>query len=153
VSVKNHISLALAGLGLLLVLGPAEARTYKWVDDNGVTQYSQTPPPKRDYEVVHGPAKPATGSEKTASDLEIRLHQFEQRRDEAAKQKAERQKAKQVNAQRRTDCEKSKQNLEYLENHPQIRLTDEDGSVRYLTEKERQEKIQASRDNINKLCK
>jgi hypothetical protein len=153
VSAKPRLSLAIVVLGLLIAFGPAEARTYKWVDENGVTQYSQTPPLKGDYEVVHGPAKPATGANKAASDLEIRLDQFEQRREEAARQRAERKKASQQTAQRRADCEKSKQNLEYFQSHPQIRYTDKDGNISYLAEEDRQKRMQAIRDNIKKLCK
>ncbi|MGD9000473.1 MAG: DUF4124 domain-containing protein [Granulosicoccaceae bacterium] len=152
-SAITRLFVAVAGLGLLIAFGPAEARTYKWVDENGVTQYTQTPPRKGDYEVVHGPARPAAGADKAASDLEIRLHQFQQRRDEAAKQRAEKEKTSQQVAQRRADCEKSKKNLNYFQTHPQIRYTDKDGGISYLTEEERQKKIQAIRDNIKKLCK
>ncbi|MGD8743430.1 MAG: DUF4124 domain-containing protein [Granulosicoccaceae bacterium] len=152
-SAKPRLSLAIVVLGLLIAFGPAEARTYKWVDENGVTQYTQTPPPKGDYEQVRTTGKPVADTPRATRDLEIRLDQFEQRREEAARQRAEKNKAHQEIAQRRADCEKAKQNLEYFQSHPRIRYKDKDGNISYLAEEDRQNKMQAIRDNIKKLCK
>ena len=40
-------------VALAVMAGTAEAaRTYKWVDENGVTHYSQYPPPKGEVQVI-----------------------------------------------------------------------------------------------------
>lgn len=40
-------------VALLVCSGAAQAaRTYKWVDENGVTHYSQYPPPKGEWQVI-----------------------------------------------------------------------------------------------------
>jgi len=40
-------------VALAVLAGTAEAaRTYKWVDENGVTHYSQYPPPKGEVQVI-----------------------------------------------------------------------------------------------------
>jgi len=39
-------------LAPLLVPGAHATRTYKWVDDDGVTHYSQHPPPDREAKVI-----------------------------------------------------------------------------------------------------
>ncbi|MBQ1783740.1 MAG: DUF4124 domain-containing protein [Gammaproteobacteria bacterium] len=42
---------------LLLVVGGARAEIYKWVDDNGVEHYSETPPPQKAGEVQATPLR------------------------------------------------------------------------------------------------
>lgn len=39
-------------LPALLVLAPAHAEVYRWVDDDGVTHYSAYPPPDSDAELI-----------------------------------------------------------------------------------------------------
>lgn len=40
-------------VALAVLAGSAQAaRTYKWIDENGVTHYSQYPPPKGEVEIV-----------------------------------------------------------------------------------------------------
>lgn len=145
--------LALLGLGLALASGAAEARTYKWVDENGVTQYTQTPPPKGDYDKIKGPGAPAVNPDKAQMDLEQRLKDYEKRRDDSQKQREESGKTSQEAAQNKADCEKSRQNLKNFELHPRMKYTDEKGNVSYMTDADRQKKMQEIRDTIKKVCK
>ena len=45
--------LGVAVVALAIIGGTAQAaRTYKWVDENGVTHYSQYPPPKGEVQII-----------------------------------------------------------------------------------------------------
>jgi hypothetical protein len=48
--IKFRISLVVLGAALLAAAPIAVPRTYKWVDDEGTTHYSQVKPPNRDAE-------------------------------------------------------------------------------------------------------
>jgi len=50
-SLIRAIAIGLVALPLLVPAAEA-ARTYKWVDENGVTQYTQYPPPDKDAQVI-----------------------------------------------------------------------------------------------------
>jgi len=68
----NRLGPASAALALsLLMCGmPAQARIYKWVDDGGVTHYSQEPPPDGGAQIINTHAAPpstASGNGATGS--------------------------------------------------------------------------------------
>lgn len=150
VSVARNLALIIAGL-CLLPSQPSLAKTYKWVDENGVTQYTQTPPPKGDYKSIKT-TKPAVDPETAKKQLQDRVDAYDERRKQAADSKAEANKQAANTAKKQADCDKAKKNLEYFETHTRIRFTDKDGNVSYLPEEERQKKMAASRENIKKLC-
>ena len=146
--------LAGASLAALLVMSPpAAAKLYKWVDENGVTQYTAYPPPKGDYKNIKAPPKPAVEPAKAKSDLEQRIEDFNKRRDDGSKSKAEADKKSAEAAENKAKCAKAKQNLEYYETHPRIKFKDNDGQVSVLGEEQRQKKMQDIRDVIIQVCK
>lgn len=51
----------LVGCALLLAVGAAQAQQYRWIDENGKVQFSDTPPPPgaRDVRKTSAPAAPA----------------------------------------------------------------------------------------------
>jgi hypothetical protein len=139
--------------GLLCLAGPATARLYKWVDENGVTQYTQTPPPKGDFSSVKPPPKPAVDPQQAQSEMEKRLEAFQQRRDDSAKSKAEADKQAAERAEKTKKCEKARKNLTFLQTHARVRTTDKEGNATLLPEEKRQEKIKQANDAIKKYCK
>ena len=42
----SHLAHFLCLLGSLVLIAPAQAKTYKWIDDQGVTHYGETVPPE-----------------------------------------------------------------------------------------------------------
>ena len=137
---------------LLAMSTPAAAKLYKWVDENGVTQYTATPPPKADFKELKEPPKPAVPPAKAKTDLEQRIEDFNKRRDEGAKSKAEADKKAAELAQQKADCAQAKTNLSYYETHTRIKFKDKDGNITFLGEDQRQAKMQEIRDRIKKLC-
>ena len=140
------------GTLMLLTAQPGLAKTYKWVDENGVTQYTQTPPPKGDYESVKPPPKPAIHPEEAKKQLLERVEAYDERRTDAQKSQEEADKKQAETDKKASDCEKSKQNLSYFESKTRIKQKDKDGNVVLLPEEERQKKIQKMREDIKKLC-
>lgn len=137
----------------LLAAQPTLAKTYKWVDENGVTQYTQTPPPKGDFKGVKDPVKPAIAPEEAKRQLQERVDAFQKRRDDSGKASEEAGKQKAEDDKKQADCEKSKNNLANFQSNSRIRFTDKNGTVTVMPEEERQKKMQEMQDNIKKLCK
>ncbi len=151
VSLVRNFALIVAGVGLFTAQ-PVLARTYKWVDENGVTQYTQTPPPTGDFENIKAPPKPAIAPSEAKRQLQEKVDAFDERRGEAAKSDQEADKARAETAKKQADCAQAKKNLDYFESHSRIKYTDKDGNVTLLPEEERQKKMATIRDNIKKLC-
>lgn len=138
---------------LLCLTTPAMAKLYKWVDENGVTQYTQTPPPKGDFSSVKPPPKPAIDPQKAQSDLEKRLDAFKGRRDDINKDKAEANKEAADKAAKAEKCQQARKNLAFMQSHPRVREKDKDGKVTLLGEDKRQERIKQANDAIKEYCK
>ncbi|MFH1983373.1 MAG: DUF4124 domain-containing protein [Pseudomonadota bacterium] len=58
---KHAVSCVLLTFGLILFYGPIHAKVYKWVDEGGITRFSDTPPPGV---VDNTPAQTDTPAEK-----------------------------------------------------------------------------------------
>ena len=120
------------------------ADTYKWTDDNGQVQYTQLPPKDRPYETIRVRSKQPEVTAPAATQAG--------KKDEASKQgdvavaKAEAEKVAR-------NCELAKQNKEALLTIPKIRVTDKDGTERFMTDEERKEKMAATEVNISTYCK
>ena len=126
---------------------------YKWVDENGVTVYSQTPPATAESSEVKPPPPPAESPESARQRLNQRL----QKLDDAAEDR-ELAEAKQNEQQTRSDtfkgnCDAARNNLRNLEGNPRKLVGRPDGSYVRLNEEERQERLQKSREQVEKFCK
>lgn len=138
-------------VGWLAVAGLVQAAMYKWVDDNGVTQYSQFPPPGRQAENLSPQRAPrptgqnAPAAEQPAQDAAPQAPPGQQAAPDPAKAKAE--------AERRTkNCGIARANLEKLTTGGRLRLMGDDGVAYYPTEEERQARIAEAREQIDKFC-
>jgi hypothetical protein len=151
VSLARNFALIVAGVSLFAAQ-PGLAKTYKWVDENGVTQYTQTPPPKGDFKNIKAPPKPAIAPSEAKRQLQDKVDAYDERRTDAAKSDEEADKLRADTAKRQADCAQSKKNLEYFQSHSRIKYTGKDGNVTILPEEERQKKMATIRDNIKKLC-
>src|SRR3569833_2785836 len=105
-------------MGALLHANAATAAMYKWIDEQGRVQYSQTPPPAGLFmELKPGPP-PAQSPEEAEQELQARG----QRLDVLQKERGAEMKAKQEKAAQQTQrdalCEQAKSRLVVLQNHP-----------------------------------
>jgi hypothetical protein len=141
---------------LMLTTTSAVAATYKWVDENGQTVYSQTPPPSgtQDVERVKAPPRPPSNSgtaaaQKTKDDADA----FNERREEKKTQQQDKKNMQKADAQRKEHCDGMRADIETLTNKPIVRRTSEDGSEsRVLTTEEREADVKMLRERVKKEC-
>ena len=147
---KHFIKICmLTGLTLLMSTNLL-AGTYKWTDEKGNVHYSQRPPPGTEYEKmkIDKPPQPGTttptpssspsssGASSSADDAGSKAVADEVAKNEAFLKK---------------NCAAAKNNLNVYQVHSRIKGTD--GKIRVITQKEREEKIQAAKDAIREYCK
>ena len=142
---------------ILIMNSHLSAQVYKWVDENGKTQYTDRPPPPgMTTEKKHFNTKGATPSSSNTSGTnqpqslsearEALDKRQTERKDEQAKQqaKAEENKRKCVEAQTR---------LRMYTESPRLTVPDGAGGIAYVDDNERQKKIDQTNKDIAAYCK
>lgn len=162
-------------LTVLLLAGTVNAETeyYTWVDENGVTNYAERSPQginatyigpnRRQAQADGNPAdgrpgrrpgavaepEPAQAETNAAADSSAEAEE-EINPDELIA--AEREEiAAQIQQAKSQNCEMGKKNLAQLTAYSRIRVQ-ENGQERFLSEQERQAKIQEARDIVRNNC-
>ena len=138
---------------LSLSVSAMASEVYKWVDAQGVTHFGSQPPQGQEATQINTatppPKESATQGLPAPEDLP-RLDSAgpdqkeidEKVRQEVAAKEAERQKY----------CETVRTNLAQLQNNPRVRVAEENGEMRRLTEEERQERISEAQAAIAEHC-
>jgi len=136
-----------------LVIPSAKAEIYRYVDDNGMTVYSQSPPPDGEVKVIKPEPGPSeTTSDETKESLESWLEAEQKRRQDEKAAAKERENAAAEAAERRAGCEAARRSLQALQRVGQPLVRDEDGRIRYITVDERERRLKAAREQIDELC-
>ncbi|MCH8544842.1 MAG: DUF4124 domain-containing protein [Alcanivorax sp.] len=139
----------LALLGLALLSQAASAQSfYRWVDDSGVTHYSESPPEGHESREIRTQSRPSSDQPRQLERLEQRRAQDGENRDAAARAGEE---AASRNLPRPDPqyCDQLRQNLDKLENRPIVRMTDpETGQVMTLDRDRRNQLIDETRDEL-----
>ncbi len=150
---KSKLIITLS-IALLVWLTPASARTYRWVDENGVTIYSQSRPPSgTDATVIKTPPPaPASEPNETMKKLKTRLNAIEESKKKENETKEKEDKAAKNAEIRKQNCEAAKKNLEALEQHARVRMKMDDGEYKQLTDEERTAQIEKAKEAIKKNC-
>lgn len=167
-------------LTLLLALAlPATlqaAEVYRWVDAQGTVHYSSVAPRDVTYERIDprarprtpatlaNPSDPAAGSTDQApataepttavqvpSDDELGLTE-EQREHRAQLQAEAETRRARLEEERREQCSRARRQYEDLTTHTRVRVRDDSGRERLLSEEELQTRIAAARDAIVTNC-
>ena len=151
-------------LGATLAL-PAAAQ-WKWRDQRGQTQYSDTPPPpgtaekdilQRPNAIVRHDAQPASAPASGApalapkavdTDLDTKRKKAEQ--DAADARKADEAK---VIAVRAENCSRAKAQMRTLDSGVRLARTNEKGEREYLDDKAREREVARTRDALASECK
>ncbi|WP_341707348.1 DUF4124 domain-containing protein [Halopseudomonas sp.] len=121
---------------------------YKWVDENGVTQFSQQPPTDNQYQRMNvtpppQPTAPAPQAP-TASEGEAAATDTEATQQQVADPEYQ--------AELAAYCASLRERLTTMENNPRLRRTREDGTVERITEEERQEMISKAKADLQTHC-
>ena len=140
----------------LIVLGffsslNANAKMYKWVDENGQVQYSQHPPTTDvDVEEIKPPPKVDTDAAKKS--LEAQKKKVEKQYEERMESKKESEKNEQEAKQKEDRCNNAKARLASYQ-RPRVNLLDEDGNPIRATEEQRQKGLEEAKKYISENCK
>ena len=138
----------------LLGLSPvSHAKMYKWVDADGNTHYTQSPPPDGVItEDVKLPASVNLDNKEAVKAFE--KQQKNQQESAETKQKDEKELNREAEhtALKKDNCRKSRAKLENVQSAGRIRAVDENGNVVRATEEERQRRITEAQENIKKWC-
>lgn len=139
-------------LGLLCFSIASQATIYKWVDEHGVTQFSQFPPVNQAAEQVRGAPPPADDPAVARERLEQQLEGFDERRAAQETERQEQAQQQEQQALRQRNCAAARHNLQVLERTGRTRVQTEDGEVTYLSDEQRQERVEAARQAVKKYC-
>ena len=131
---------------LISWLTVAEARMYKWVDKDGVVQYSQTLPPSGEAEEVKPPPKPSAPSQASQPEPEKMEQKSAESDGPTAEEIAESDKIKQEN------CGIARSNLDLYTNLGRKLVKTPDGLYKRYTEEERQAEIVKAKEAIKEYC-
>lgn len=143
---KRFFAPALCIASLLLTSHSFAAKVYKWVDENGVTHFSEHPPKNTQTTVI----KPKTGHSEP-----VKYESTAPANDTEATAAAAQQQADEDLAQALKDptrCAAARKNMETLQNFGRVKVKGEDGSFYYLTPDEQQERIQSTQQAIDESC-
>ena len=135
---------------LLFMTGSVSAAMYKWVDEEGNTHYTQSPPPGDIQGETIAPP-PDVDTKQAIQNLKEQQQQsddyLKQQQDAADVQKKKDEDA----ARKQANCEMAKKRLaSYTE--PRVKFVQPDGTRVRATEEERQAEIKKSQDMIDEFC-
>jgi len=137
----------------LFISTPLAAKSYRWVDENGVTVYSQKPPPSGAATEIKPPPPPAISPEEAQRKLDAQRQSLEDLREDRELKKKESGEKKAEAKRQKSNCEAAQKNLAALLSRPRARQKEPDGEYRYITEEARQEKIAEAKKHIQENCK
>ncbi len=144
-TVTRQLLVLCIGLSLGTAACAAGSGVYRWTDDQGNVHYSDKPPKEAESEYIRkatgtrsAPPAPEASSEETA--------------DDKTKTAAIEGGMEVLPAKDPKLCAQGRSNLEALSGNPRIRITDEDGSKRFLTEDEKETQRANARKYIELYC-
>jgi len=135
----------------------AGAQQYKWVDQNGRTQYGDNPPPGVKATRLAGPssapapAAAAKGAQKPLTAVEQDAA-FRKRQDDAAKASQKSSQEADIASQRKDQCARAQEYLRSLESGVRIARTDANGERAYLEDDERAAEATKARAMVQQSC-
>ena len=144
-------TILLGSLMLALSAPVMAAQVYKWVDAQGVTHFGAQPPADAKSAAVDTKiAQPPSGfplPAKAAPTLPPSADDKQKAADEKVRQEVAQQEA-----ERAKYCDTLRTNLAQLKNNPRIRIADDSGDMRKISEEERQQRITQSEQDLQKNC-
>jgi len=138
----------------LLGISPiSHAKLYKWVDADGNTHYTQSPPPDGiATEDVKLPASVNIDTEQATKSFEAQQKKQQELSEENEKEEKEQMRQEERAELKKDNCKKAKAKYDNVYNTGRIRAVDEEGNVTRATEEERQRRIADAQGKIEKWC-
>jgi len=129
-------------------LAAAAEGMYKWVDEKGVTHYSESPPPDGKANKVE--IKP-TAPNGPASPTDWKQKELDSRQQHIQKEQAEKQQQK-TEAERHNLCVEARRQLGVLQAGVPVFHVNERGERVFVEDDERQRKVEAAQERARKNC-
>ncbi len=147
-------------LGALLMLTWSSAGfcadVFKWTDENGVVQYSDKAPQDKNTRATKLSIRNSTshgGSSSLGYDaLKQKLNKLETAQKQSAEEEAATQKTKADLAEKNKNCESAKKMLNTLQEKARVRIKDQNGEYRMLTEEEKAAEETKIKEKIREFC-
>lgn len=130
---------------------------YRWVDANGVVQYSDRPPPDAQAAEVTVPTRNSTTPEAPTADATATTAEQtggEKTTDAPSEPRLTPEQQAEIARVRAENCKRGRSNLRYLETNPPVRLLvkQDDGSVARMTEEGHARRMASARQMIAENC-
>jgi hypothetical protein len=153
-NLKNNGAFLIVALTVILALpAHAAATIYKWIDENGQTVYSETPPPPGVERMrIKGASPPAEDPDEVMKKLRGQVQTVEQRRDDQNKTETDARADAERQKQIKENCEILRKNLAVLSSGRRIGEPQGDGNLAYLDEEQRAARLKETQDRINEEC-
>ena len=134
----------------LLIPSLSTAEAYKWVDDDGKTNYTQLPPPPGyEWETVREAPSPSVAPAPPETGLPERYEEEHKERENKAAVATQEKKNADI---RKLNCDAATRNLTVLEKEGQRRYMSADGELLRPTDEERQQLIDQAKQQMEKYC-
>ena len=137
---------------LFLIACAAPAEMYKWVDEEGVTHYTERPPPG-DVEATTIKPPPRVDTGRALSEYEQQQQKLNELREGRQKSAEERKREEEIAAIQKSNCDLARDKLEKASGSTRLYGTDAQGNRVRLGEEERQARIAAAQKDIAEFCK
>ena len=149
----TRAAIGLASLALLALAPSAWAgKMYKWVDEHGVTHYTQTPPPDTQAEELRPPPPPAVDPAEAKAALDARIKALDEEKASRERAAIEAREDATQEEIRRENCDKARKAVEILEQHRRITIPTADGGSARMTEEQRQAELAERRKQVEEFC-
>jgi hypothetical protein len=125
---------------------------YKWIDENGQVQYTQTPPPNIPAERMKGAPPPADDPEAVRGDLQRQLDALDEQRAQRDEAFAEQKQKEETARIKKQNCETARKNLAKLRRGGNNAYMTPEGEVVRLTDDERARRIENAKQGIKDNC-
>jgi len=136
-----------AALLCLAPLNMATATAYKWVDENGETHYSQSPPAATKAEVIKAPNASAT-----TPAPEQKHYSTPAQKPAGYNQPSETDAKAEDAAVRAENCANARKNLETLKTAESVTVKDKNGLYHRVSDEERKARSEESQKRIDEFC-
>ena len=145
---------ALAALAAFVALGAGAQTMYKWVDEKGVTHFSESPPPDEKSEKKAQKVTPKVTPPSGSGTYDPNA--WKSKDAEAKKRQIERGKGEQADAknqeQRKAACNRARGRLSMLQNTQIIYKDNPDGTRSFMEDKQRDAEMERARDAVKEYC-
>ncbi|EKE68252.1 DUF4124 domain-containing protein [Gallaecimonas xiamenensis] len=123
--------------------GKDDNTVYRWVDSKGNVHFSQTPPPGKAVDAVKVDAPQPSSTPPTPVSVGQNDEKAESPTQDLVKMRSQLKEA----------CSRAKENLATLTSFDRVRLQEESGEYRVLSEEEKAEQITLYKEQIKEACK